>query len=117
MLVCVCVCIWMTWLSQLSCEASLTISDVNVLLPFSEERAPYQISVTGGCFRWKSHNSELIVVKPLNENKKKCSNAALVSIAPSFTYAGRSRNTWIEVCCIFNVFDEMAYFESVRQLK
>ena len=67
----VCAFALLTWCGQVEGEASITISDVNVLLPFSEERAPYQISVTGGCFRWKSHNSELIVVKPLHgENKK-----------------------------------------------
>jgi hypothetical protein len=105
--------VWVVCWQQLRVRADVTptISDVNILLPFTgEERAPYVITATGGCFKWKSHDTELVVVTPRSEGKKKCAAAAEVIVSPSFSYAGRSRNTWIEVSLTYIRLSSLSLF-------
>jgi hypothetical protein len=71
----------------------ITINNVNILLPY-QMQTPYRLIAHGGCFRWKSKNEDLVVVRPVSSGV--CSNEADISIASSFTFDHR-RSTWIEV--------------------
>ncbi len=73
-----------------------TISDVNILLPHTY-REPYRLRTKGGCYQWKSHNPDIVTVRPVKMEKEglHCSKEAEVYVTPVSTYGGR-RHTWIE---------------------
>ena len=70
--------------------ADMSISELNVLLPYtiSRSRVKYELKATGGCFKWTSSNTELIHVESIfsadstsARGSSKCSLSAYVSVA------------------------------------
>lgn len=82
--------------NEASSTTEMSISDLNVLLPYTNSRArvKYELKATNGCFKWTSNNPELIQVdsiytddgqgaqvSSINGRRERCSLSALLSVA------------------------------------
>jgi hypothetical protein len=88
---------WWCVVCSLLCSAYglPSISEVNILLPYTHTELPYRLTATGGCFKWKSRNTDIVVVKAIVGNGG-CSDSADIFVSPSLVFKERV-HTWVEV--------------------
>jgi len=63
-----------------------SISDINVLLPYSTtpHKVAYIVEAYNGCFKWAVADPQVAIIKPFLENGKLCSNKVEVTAAGAF---------------------------------